>query len=70
MLLISNVPGVCSVMQVASSLDLTILEFSYLNSKKKKKRHTQDSNLQHSNPESMGRVVTPGGDLATGWPTG
>ena len=25
--------------------------------------HTLDSNLQHSDPESMGRVATPGGDL-------
>ena len=25
--------------------------------------HTSDSNLQYSDPESMGRVATPGGDL-------
>ena len=37
-------------------------------SKKKKKKgltqcHTSESNLQFSNPESMGRVVTSGADL-------
>ena len=51
------------------ALPLGSMTFIILYSKKEKKQvpitlcHTWDSNLQYSDPESMGRVVTPGGDL-------
>ena len=53
--------------QVGEPLDS--ITFIILYSKKELKRmfltlcHTWDSNFQYSNPASMGRVVTPGGDL-------
>ena len=49
---------------MASPLDSIILKCLY--SKKKMFLtlcHMWDSNLQYSDPESMGRVVTHGGDL-------
>ena len=57
----------CLQRQAAWSLDSTISKFLY--SKKEIKKvflivcHTSDSNLQYSDPESMGRVATPCGDL-------
>ena len=55
-------------LQVASSLDSTIFKFSYSKKEKYDVLNTWDSNLQHSDPESMGESCHPqgantGGDL-------
>ena len=56
--------------QVVSPLDSTISNIVYclLFQKEREKKfltlyHTWDLNLQYSDPESMGRVTTPGPDL-------
>ena len=50
---------------MASPLDSTTFIFLYFKMKKEKRLlcHTWDSNLQYSDPESIGRVVPTVGDL-------